>query len=272
MKQLISIEFAKLRKLNSIKIILLIYAAMVPAWMFFLDHFYNLIITPLLPFQKALWAFPIVWNFTTFSASFFNILVGVIVVTVVCNEYNFRTMKQNVIDGMTKSQIIASKFVVVFGLATVVTLYTALAAFVLGMINHDGTSFYENSHYIFVYYLQALGYFSFAFFFALLIRKPALAIILFVVSFIAEWIIGIALTIGLKNGVYNYFPLNAFSKLTPSPLLTEFKKINEQQAAAQGKKAEIIEELSLSDNVWLSVGYICIFFAIAYLVLRKRDL
>lgn len=270
MKQLLSIEFAKLKKLNAIKVILLVYAVMVPAWMFFQYNFYGMFLPPVLMEAVGLWGFPGVWLFTTFSASYFNILVGVIVVIIVCNEYNYRTLKQNVIDGMTKKQVIASKFLVVFILATIVTLYTALVALVFGSINSGIDQAYTNGHYIVIYYLQALGYFSFAFFFANLLKRPALAIILFIVSFIAEWIIGVVLTLSLKNGIYNYFPLNAFSKLTPFPLNGPMKEF--QASQPQNENQLVIPELDMSTNVLLSLGYLSLFFVISYWVLRKRDL
>lgn len=269
MKQLLSIEYAKLKKLTSIKVILLIYAIMVPAWMFFQFHFYKMILPPQFIEMVSLWDFPNVWTFSTFSASYFNILVGVIVIIIVCNEYNYRTLRQNVIDGLTKKQVIVSKFLVVFMLATIVTIYTSLVAIIIGSINSGIGDIYINSHYIFIYYLQALGYFSFAFFFANLIRKPALAIILFIVSFIAEWIIGIVLTLTLKNGVYNYFPLNSFSKLTPFPLNQAFEDFSKSQP--QNQNQMVIENLSMTTNILLSFIYITIFFFIAYRVLKKRD-
>ena len=269
MKQLLSIEYAKLKKLTSIKVILLIYAIMVPAWMFFQYHFYNMILPSQLLTALNLWGFPNVWGFSTFSASYFNILVGVIVIIIVCNEYNYRTLRQNIIDGLTKKQVIASKFLVVFILATIVTIYTSIVAIIIGSINSGISEIYTNSHFIFIYYLQALGYFSFAFFFANLIRKPALSIILFIVSFIAEWIIGVVLTLSLKNGVYNYFPLNSFSKLTPFPLNQAFQDFSKSQP--QNQDQMVIESLSMTTNVLLSLLYISIFFFIAYRVLKKRD-
>lgn len=270
MKQLLSIEYTKLKRLTSIKVILLIYAIMVPAWMFFQFHFYKMILPPQFLEMVSLWDFPGVWIFSTFSASYFNILVGVIVVIVVCNEYNHRTLKQNVIDGLTKKQVIFSKFLVVFLLATIVTIYTSLVALVIGSINSGIGDLYANSHFIFIYYIQALGYFSFAFFFSNLLKKPALAIILFIVSFIAEWIIGVVLTLILKNGAYNYFPLNSFSKLTPFPLQQAFVDFSKSQP--QNKNQMIIEDLSMTTNVFLSLAYLTLFFVISYWVLKRRDL
>jgi ABC-2 type transport system permease protein len=266
MKQLISIEYAKLKKLTSIKVIILVYMVMVPLWMFFLSEMFEALIRPFLMGFKDIWIFPHIWNFSTFAASFFNLLMGIVVVIIVCNEYNFRTLKQNVIDGLSKKKVILSKFLVVFILATFVAIYTGLIALIFGFINSSNYNAFQDIQYISIYYLQALGYFSFAFFFAILVRKPALSIVFFIVSFIVEWIIGVILTIAISEKIYLYFPLNVFSKLTPNPLTMEFNKI------AVKKGGQVASELAMSTNIILSFFYLSIFFLIAYQALKRRDL
>lgn len=266
MKKLLSIEYAKLKKLNSLRIILLVYAIMIPLVMFMLSSFYYNVIHPLIPILTDIWGFPTIWNFATYSASFFNVLMGVTVVIVVCNEYSYRTMKQNVIDGLSKREVILSKFLVVFALSTIVTLYTALVAFVFGGINSGFTNALEDSYFILIYYLQTLGYFSFAFFFAVLVKRTALSIIFFIVSFIVESIIGSVITATLSAKIYLFFPLNVFSTLTPSPIM---KQLN---ALAAKQTGEVPPALELSTNIAISLGYMALFFVIAYQVLKRRDL
>lgn len=266
MKKLLSIEYAKLKKLNSLRIILLVYAIMIPLVMFMLSSFYYNVIHPLMPILADIWGFPLVWNFATYSASFFNVLMGVTVVIVVCNEYSYRTMKQNVIDGLSKRDVIISKFLVVFALSTIVTLYTALVAFVFGGINSGFSNAGEDSYFIFIYYLQTLCYFSFAFFFAVLVKRTALSIIFFIVSFIVESIIGSVITATLSAKIYLFFPLNVFSTLTPSPIMTQLNALAAKQTGV------VPPSLDLTTNIAISVGYMLLFFVIAYQVLKRRDL
>lgn len=270
MKQLLSIEYTKLKNLTSLKVILLVYMVMVPAFMYLLTYVFGTYIEQFFPLKINVWAFPKVWNVSTYAASFFNLMMGVTIVIIICNEYNFRTIKQNIIEGMSLRQFIVSKFLVVFVLASIVTLYTALLAIISGAINGSLGEFYNYSHYIFIYYLQAIGYFSFAFFFAILIKRPALAIILFILSFIVEWIIGIIITLNISKSIYNYFPLNVFSNLTPNPLKVELEKAASMDPDA--KSREIIPDLSTFDNVMFSMLYIAIFFGVAYLVLKRKDI
>lgn len=268
MKQLLSIEYAKLKKLNSIKVIFIIYMVIVPLWMLFMGFFFTNVMkgVPFTPTSDELYGFPGVWRFVTYSASFFNILMGVTIVIITCNEISFRTMKQNVIDGLTKQQIIISKFYVIFAISIIVSLYTALVGFLIGGFYSGFGGFFQNIHYVPTYFLQTLGYFSFAFFFAVLVRKTALSIILFIVSFIAEFIIGMIISSTISGTPYQFFPLNIFSALTPVPF---FEKVIRLQEAKAGQSVWLMPS-------WMQyafvIFYIVLFFFIAYRVLKRRDL
>lgn len=261
MKQLLSIELLKLKRLNSLKIIFLAYMILVPTWMWLWGELMRIepAIERLLPSRQVFGSFPHVWEYTTYCASFFNILMGVSVVIITCNEIQFRTQKQNVIDGLSKKDVILSKFLVIFALSTAVTIYTSLVAIVSGLILSDSVDLYPNSHYIFIYYLQTLGYFSFAFLLASLIKKSAVAIILFVFIFPLEWIAGRF----MSETLYSFFPLNIMGRLTPFP----FEGI---LAVLSKKPHEWIMPQYMT--ICFAFGLITLFFMTSYLFLRKRDL
>jgi len=263
MKQLLSIEYSKLKKLTSLKVILIVYLCIVPLWMLLLGFGFqkNPIFMKLFGSEKVLYMFPHVWEFTTYSASWFNILMGVTIVIITCNEIHFRTWKQNVIDGLTKRQVIVSKLLVIFCISTIVTIYTALVAFVFGCVYTGISEAFNGIDKVWMYYLQTMGYFSFAFLFASLVRKPALSIVLFVVSFWVEFIIGVVLNLTVSPKIYQYFPLKVFADLTPFPFI---------ELVDPGHKNSWL--MPLWGQVLLSFFYIAVFFTIAYRVLRKRDL
>jgi ABC-2 type transport system permease protein len=260
MKQLLSIEYSKLRKLVSIKAIFIIYMAIVPLWLIFMGNFISNLNLSILPKKEVLWSFPAIWQLATYCSSFFNVLLGVIVVLITCNEITFRTMRQNVIDGLTKKQVIFSKFLVILFLSLLVTLYTALVALVFGLLFSDISGAYENIHFVSIYFLQTLGYFSFAFFFAVLVKRPALSIIFFILSFPIETIAGAF----LPKAIYAFFPLNAFSSLTPIPFFDAILKSRSPDA--------VVFNMPLWGEISLACFYTAVFFIIAYTVLKKRDL
>jgi ABC-2 type transport system permease protein len=262
MKQLISIEYAKLKKLTSIKVIFLVYMVMVPLLIFALGSFFGVSGIPLFPSKTEFWSFPLVWKFTTYCASYFNVLMGVIIVIVTCNEFSNRTFKQNIIDGMTKKEVIGSKFIFIVFISIIVTIYTTLIALIFGLINSLELKLYDNIHFIFIYFLQTLAYFSFAFFFAVLVKKPAMSIIFFVLSFLFETIIGVFLPAKL----YLYFPLNVFSKLTPIPFFESLIKMAEKQSG------EVVPRMDLLEIIIFTIIYMSIFITIAYQAMKRRDL
>lgn len=263
MKQLLAIEYAKLKKLTSIKIIFLAYMVIIPLWMYFMDYFFHQN-----PGFKGLFTgddffvFPHVWKFTVYSASFFNVLMGVTVVIITCNEIQFKTMRQNVIDGLRKRDVIVSKFIVILLLSLLVSFYTFLVGFLLGGIYSGFGNAYSGIDKVVLYFIQTIGYFSFAFLFAIIVRKPALSIIFFIVYFPIETIGGAF----LPDKIYQFFPLKIYADLTPLPF---FEKLI-LQAEEQTKMDIWImpQELRLT----LAFVYIAFFFGLSYFILKKRDL
>lgn len=263
MRDLIAIEYAKLKKFHALKIIFGVYMLAVPGWMYFMNLFFQLE-----PEMKALFTrenpfdFPHIWNYITFSASFFNVLLAVVVVTVTTNDFQYKTMRQNIIDGMSKRQVIFSKFLLVFFLSFIASLYTFLVGLVIGMLESTTYDWYENIHLIVLYFVQTLGYFSFAFLFSIIIKRPAIAIVSFILYFPVETIIGKI----ISGDLYQVFPLKVFADLTPNPF---FKNI-----LASAKTQGLPEPWILDTNVRiiLSLVYVLLFFLLTYFILKRKDL
>lgn len=210
--KLIGIEWLKLKRLTTMKVILLIYAMVVPTMYLLL----SLLEVGPIRIPTAGYQFPGAYQLVSWTASCFNLMVGVIIVVYSTNEIKYKTQRQNVIDGLSKRDVIISKFYVILGLSIFVTFYTFLVAFVVGLINNSANSAFDGIEYIGVYFISTLGYFSFAFFLANLVRLPALAIVIYIFSTVIEWIVG---AIVVREQV-QYFPLTTFSQLAPFPLST----------------------------------------------------
>jgi len=246
--KLIHIEWMKLKRLNTMKVILLIYAMLVPT--IFLC--FSLIEIAGWKFPETIYSFPEVYHYVTYVSSWFNLMIGVIIIVFTTNELKYRTQRQNVIDGLSKKEIIMSKFYVVLLLSIVITLYTFLVAFIFGVINGSMGDLFDGLHYIGVYFISTLGYFVFAYFFANLIKLPALAIIFYLLSTFLEGIFGF---ISVKQYV-QFFPLSTFSDLIPPPILPQGVDF----IWGQGGRTAV------------AVVYILIFVATSYFVIRKRDI
>ena len=264
MRQLLSIEWIKVRKLNATWIIILVYLVLLPLWMLAMNLWFTEINKQvnLFPTTKVLWSFPGVWRFVSYSGSWFNILFSVIIVILTTNEFTNRTMRQHIIDGQSKQKVILSKFIVVLGFSVFVTLYTFLIGFFFGISQSESIDLYTNIHYIFLFFLQTLCYFGFAFFLSILIKKPALSILLYIGIIFVEAIAGFM----LPRIIYAFMPMNNISLLTPLPFFNGIvTKMNKDRG-----------ESNFSLETWqviLISASICLFFYVfAYLRLKKRDL
>jgi ABC-2 type transport system permease protein len=201
---------------------------------------------------SSIFQFPDVYNYVAYIASFFNLMVGVIIIVFTTNELKYKTQRQNVIDGLSKVDVIMAKFIVVVLLAAVISLYTFLVSFIFGALNGSISDMFNGIELIGVYFVSTVGYFIFAFFFANLVRLPALAIVLYLVSTTVEGIVGLIAT----STYVEFFPLTMFSALVPFPM--DIFEVPDFMWGQGGRVA-------------LSLGYIAIFTIISYMVIRKRD-
>ncbi|TNF49848.1 MAG: hypothetical protein EP305_01735 [Bacteroidetes bacterium] len=254
MNKLITIEWMKLRRLMTMKVILIIFAVVVLSIYLGL----SLMSFPIAKgvnwqFPTETYTFPNAYHFSAYISSWFNLMIGVIIIVFVTNELKYKTQRQNVIDGLSKRDVILSKFYVVFVLSAVITLYTFLVGFLVGVINDGFSNMFDGIHHIAVYFISTLGYFTFAFFFANLVRLPALAIVLYILSTFLEGIIGF---IAVQKYA-QFFPLSTFSDLIPVPMLDMAK-----QGFIWGQWG----------RTGLALIYITIFVLISYWVIKRRDI
>lgn len=267
MRQLLSIEFIKLRKLRSLRVIFLMYFIMIPLLVYGVSYLITNFMGLLLPPDWSPLQFPDIWPIVAYSASYFNILMGVLAVIIIGNEFTYKTFRQHVIDGLSLKQAILSKFLVIFVFAIIITTYTFLTGLIYGVYNTSGdATFIDGISSIGYYFLQTLCYFSLAFFLTVLLKRTAVSIVLFVVLFLAETMVGIGLAFYNLKVVYAFFPLNAFSKLTPFPI---FKELVE---AGQEKSGHLPHILSTPVQLAVCIGYMTVFFLLSYWILKKRDL
>lgn len=263
MMKLLTLEYLKFKRFHALKFIILAYMICVPAWMFFINFFFRIEpeLAKLISQDDPL-AFPNIWEYITYSASFFNVLLAVIIVTITTNDFQYKTMRQNIIDGLSKGEVIYGKFILVIALSLVATLYTLLSGMTIGFINGTSSNWYQNIHFISLYGIQTLGYFSFAFLFAIVVKRPAIAIITFIVYFPVETIIGKI----ISSDLYQFFPLKVYADLTPIPF---FKSLLAMAAKKTGEHAFVLDDQL---RIILSLIYVSLFFLGTYLLLKRKDL
>jgi hypothetical protein len=245
MIHLLSIEWLKLKRLITLRVILIVYAILLPL------IFYSLSLMSVNGtfYDNSIYKFPDVYHYVTYISSFFNLLIGVIIVVFTCNEIKYKTQRQNLIDGLSKKDLILSKFYVVMALSVLITLYTFLIALIFGLCN-GSTDFLNGIRYIAFYQLSTFGYFIFAFFLSNLLKNPALSIVFYLLSTFLEGIAGL-----IAKDYSQFFPLSTLSNLIPIPVLPD------------GFQYAMTEVQTAS----LGLFYALAFMLLSYYILSKRD-
>ena len=113
MLRLLSIELHKLKYNKSAKVISIVY--------FILITFIALIASIEFKFgdfnfriaDQGIFNFPFIWHFNTWIASILKLFLAIVIVSMMANEYSNRTLKQNLIDGLSKKEFVISKFLTV---------------------------------------------------------------------------------------------------------------------------------------------------------------
>ena len=204
----------------------------------------------------TVYKFPDVWNNITYIASWFNLLIGMLLVILVCNEFAFKTFRQHVIDGQSKSDFIVSKILLMSSFSFITTLYLFIVGAVFGFLSGSEVSFLVDIKYLLIYFVQSLGYMSLGLLIAVIIRTSALSIILFISSIFLESIVRLL----VPDKLGQFFPMKIISNLTPVPM-------------AKSIQVMVVEEsISLNTSLLTAVVYVIAFWGISYFILVNKDI
>ena len=208
----------------------------------------------------SMYKFPNVWNNITYIGSWFNLLIGMLMVILVCNEFSFKTFRQHVIDGHSKADFIISKILLMSSFALFCTLFLFIIGTLFGFISGGSESFLTDIKYLFIYFIQSLGYMSIGLIIAILIRSSAISIILFLCSILGESIIRTL----VPDFIDQYFPMKIISNLTPLPSPGGIQVAN--------MNGVVTEAISLNTTLIVAVIYVFVFWGISYFILTKKDI
>jgi hypothetical protein len=103
----------------------------------------------------------------------------------VTNEFAYRTVRQNVIDGLSRWEFLKSKILTNAVLAGISTILLFVIALVTGLIYSPELRFMEvidDMEFFPAYFLQLFGYLSFALLMSVLINRSGLTIIVLMVA------------------------------------------------------------------------------------------
>lgn len=277
MKRLLTIDLHKIFKNRSSKIILLTYFLLLSLIALAAAVKVDVGINEFQLAKEGIFEFPYIWHFTTYSAAIFKLFIAIVVITMMTNEYTYGTLKQNLIDGLSKQEFILSKFYSIVLLSLVSTLFVFILTFVLGLIYSQDTSgevIFTDLQYLIGYFFKLVGFFSMCFFLAVLIKKSAFALGLLFVWYIAEAVIALILRFTLSekfsDTIASFFPLEAMSNLIKEPVsrLTVVKDMQE----SLNPMGDLKDYHVLFSDISIVSVWTIIFIGASLYLLKKRDL
>lgn len=167
----------------------------------------------------APYAFPKVWGTVGFMSSWLLYFPGILFIMLLTNEFNFKTHRQNIIDGWTRKEFVTVKFVFAILFSLIATFFNFLVALLFGFLT-TGSSFsfegIENVGYIFI---QTTAYITFAMFLGVIFRKSGAAIaVFFLYGLIFEFLFTMLINHKLNLSPIGYFlPLQVTDVMLPIP-------------------------------------------------------
>ena len=234
--------------------------------------------------ESGFFNFPYIWHFTTYVASWLKIFLAVIIVSMIANEYSYGTLKQNLIDGMSKKEFLLSKIYTIILFSFVSTILVFIISLILGLKYSSFTEvgiIFSDLEYLFAYFLKHVAFFSFCFFLALLIKRSAFTLGFTFVWFMAENV-GHAILkykiLGYKQGdkdtvvidwVKDALPLESMSNLIVEP----FTRLNFVKSVTTTVGANFENNYNVQPiNVAIVTFWTILFLFLSFYILKKRDL
>ena len=162
MKRLISIELQKIWRSRASRIltfsyfVLLSFIALIASIKFEFGDF-KLHIA-----EQGIFNFPYIWHFNTYIAAILKLFLAIVIVSMKANEYSYGTLKQNLIDGLSKREFVLSKFLTVVLFAAASTVFVFVMSLILGLSFSSYTEagiIFSDLEYLLAYFVKLTAFF-----------------------------------------------------------------------------------------------------------------
>lgn len=278
MKRLLSIELQKIWKNRANRVLTITYFVLLTFLSLIASIKFDIGPIKIHIAEQGIFNFPFIWHFNSYFAALLKIFLAVVIVSMMANEYSYGTLKQNLIDGMSKKEFVISKFLTVVLFSGISTLFVFIVSLILGLIfsdfNEIGIIFSE-MEYLLAYFVKLTGFFSFCLFLGILIKKSAFALgFLFIWNIIEGIIIGILNFKVFPNSdtahsITQFLPLESMSNLLIEPITRlSFVKTIGTQVGIDNIKDYSVHWYS----ILIVIGWTTIFILTSNYIIRKRDL
>lgn len=162
-----------------------------------------------------------IWQNITYlySIPIMKIFLAIVVIISVSNEFSYKTIRQNVIDGFSRKEFFLSKYSTVVLLAIGSSLVVWLTCMLTGMIYTPELELkymLSGMQFVLAYFLDVLLFLTLAFFFTLFLKRSALTVFILLIYRPIELILIGQLPENAKF-LGDYLPMQASSMMIDIP-------------------------------------------------------
>ncbi len=224
MQSLLAIEWMKLKRYRTFWILIGFFTLLLAFWNYGISGGFLKIGAGDINILNQAYTFSYVWQNLGFWAGVFVAFLSVLVVIVTTNEYQFRTNRQNVIDGWSRMQFYHAKWLVVLSLAILTTFYVFILGIIFGASYGSMDYFPGKISKLFYVFIIALNYYGFALLLSLFFKRSGITIgLFFLYSMILETLLRGLINWKIKHSIGNFLPLQSSDELLPFPLMDMMK-------------------------------------------------
>jgi hypothetical protein len=163
-----------------------------------------------------------IWKTVCFWTSFLLYLPGMVIINLFINEVNFKTHRQNIIDGWKRETFIYTKIGLILCISLAVTVMNVIATFIMCQITGIEFSLNSGLGTLGFCFIQTFIYMMFALLLAIWFRRSGIAIIVFFIYGLLLETLFMWLFSKIYPGLQYFLPLQVADSLIPFPKMEDF--------------------------------------------------
>lgn len=212
--------------------------------------------------QMPIFDFKDLWQNLTWTGRVFLPVLAFLVVISTYNEINFNTLKQNIIDGMSRKEWLISKVLLLIILAVIASVLQLITGFIIGFKNAPSVEWdYAVQNIVFVpaFMLQVITFLSLALLLTVLLKRSILSFgVLLIFYFPGEVIIRWILPDTMEP-LFNFFPIKGLLNLIHFPF--------DKYIGAEG-----VQDFVSFKEVVIAIAQTISYWLLSFWIIRRRDL
>jgi ABC-type transport system involved in multi-copper enzyme maturation permease subunit len=212
-------------------------------------------------------SFPNAWQTIAYFSSYFVLLPAILVIMLITNEFQYKTHRQNVIDGWSRKQFITGKLIDVFIITLWVTLIYFLVALYFGATNSNGNwhDAWKEFYFVGLFFIQTFSQLTIAFLLGFLLKRAfmAMAFLVFYYMVLENILVGVAKW--KLNDLGRFLPFEVSDRMIPAPGF--FSKFSDDMKNSYELTLEKIPE-----HTFFTIFIILAIWLICFRIFSRKDL